>query len=118
MPSNLFINVDVQMDPLVPFVKAVIIMDGEGKRLSSKVRVHFLRSFVPGLFNTRSKLYTSLWACAFIYFQRFARFFVCSLQYYAKEEFPTEADRVRVDIRDKREPHTCHGKRAAAVLLL
>ena len=38
------------MDPLVPFIKAVIIMDGEGNRLSSK--------------------------------------------YYAREEFPTEVDRV------------------------
>jgi len=38
------------MDPLVPFIKAIIIMDGEGNRLSSK--------------------------------------------YYAREEFPTETDRV------------------------
>ena len=38
------------MDPLVPFVKAVIIMDGEGNRLSSK--------------------------------------------YYARDEFPSEAERV------------------------
>jgi hypothetical protein len=25
------------MDPLVPFIKAVVIMDGDGKRLSCKV---------------------------------------------------------------------------------
>ena len=34
---TLFYSRCAQMDPLVPFIKAVVIMDGDGKRLSCKV---------------------------------------------------------------------------------
>lgn len=57
------------MDALVPIVKAVIIMDGEGHRLSAKV------CLFPPKINS-------------------AELIILLTQYYAKSEFPTHADRV------------------------
>lgn len=69
-----FHQTNIAMDPLVPFVKAVIIMDGEGNRLSSKV-------FLIVCFVVSRPLSP-------YYFE----------QYYSKDEFPTDVDRVSPQI--------------------
>jgi len=62
------------MDPLVPFVKAVVIMDGEGNRLSSK--------------------------------------------YYARDEFPTDADRTALEANLFRKTKHLNARSEAEIIML
>lgn len=62
------------MDPLVPFVKAVVIMDGEGNRLSSK--------------------------------------------YYARDEFPKDADRTALEAKLFRKTKHLNARSEAEIIML